>query len=87
MTYPNFKILPRKLRLPNEGGLVFNFVFGKVIRAGIAHPFGLQYNEVAWSCAATLTDEYVDFASKMGIDRSKGILYYNIDDDLTKLPF
>ena len=53
-------LITRILRLSNKGGLIFNFVFGKVIKVGVQHPFDLPYNdEDPWSCAATLTNEFV----------------------------
>ena len=64
-------LITRILRIPNKGGLIFNFVFGKVIRAGVHHQFGLQYNDAdPCSCAAKLTDEFVHFAIEKGLDMS-----------------
>ena len=80
-------LITRILRLPNKGGLIFNFVFGKVIRSGVQHPFGLPYNEEdPWSCAAALTDEFVQYAIDKGMDMSRGYLFFDVDSSCNRIP-
>ena len=80
-------LITRVLRLPVLGGLIFNFVFGKVIRSNVSEPFGLTYNkEDPWQCAILLLDEYILQAYRMNIDTSSGYLFFNVTLQLEKTP-
>ena len=76
-------LITRVLRLPFKGGLIFNFIFGKVIRSGISEPFCLPPDtQDPDCCAVAILDEYVRFARDMGLDMCSGYLFFNIDNKL-----
>ena len=82
-------LISRILRLPNGLGLILNFVFGKVLRSGITHSFGLSWGpdkKDPWACACQLLEEYVAFAKSMGLEVLKGYLYFEVDYQMNKIP-
>ena len=67
------------MRIPNKGGLVFNFTWGKTLRNGKGHMFGLectcQFLEEKGFCASCEVDNYVKEAEDLGWDFNKGYLF------------
>ena len=67
------------MRIPNKGGMVFNFTWGKSLREGKGHMFGVEcvcgFLEEKGFCASCCTDEYVEEAEKLGWDFEEGYLF------------
>ena len=65
------------LEIPNGGGLLFNFTWGKTLRSGKNHMFGVECScdtcEVL--CAVCRIGEYVQMAKKCGWDFDVGYLF------------
>jgi hypothetical protein len=55
------------MRFPDDRGLLFNYVFGKILRNGTEHVFGVLRSEDAVMCPVTAIDEYVQGAAKLGV--------------------
>jgi hypothetical protein len=55
------------MRFPDDRGLLFNYVFGKTLRNGTKHVFGVLRSEDAVMCPVTAMDEYVHGAAKLGV--------------------
>ena len=75
-------ILTRKIfRIPNSGGLIINFQFGKTLRQLPNHVFGLAPLDSGdpWYCPVLLMEDYVRFGFSIGVDMSVGFLYTKID--------
>lgn len=57
------------LRLPDNSGMLFNFVWGKTLRSGGKHVFGVLRNkEDAIMCPVSAVEAYVREARDMGVD-------------------
>ena len=67
------------MRIPNQGGLVFNFTWGRTLRGGKGHMFGLEcvctFLEEKGFCASCCVDEYMKKALKLGWEFDKGFLF------------
>ena len=67
------------MRMPNAGGLVFNFTWGKTIREGKGHMFGVEcvcgFLEEKGFCASCCVDNYVKEAESLGWDFDVGYLF------------
>ena len=67
------------MRIPNQWGLVFNCTWGKTLRGGKGHMFGLEcvctFLEEKGFCASCCLDEYVKEAQKLGWEFDKGFLF------------
>ena len=67
------------MRIPNKGGLVFNFTWGKTLRGGKSHMFGVEcvcgFLEEKGFCASCCVDSYVTEAEALGWDFDKGYLF------------
>jgi hypothetical protein len=55
------------MRFPDDRGLLFNYVYGKTLRSGTKHVFGVLRSEDAVMCPVTAMDEYVHGATKLGV--------------------
>ena len=82
-------LITRILCLPNKGGLIFNFVFGKVIRSGVQHPFGLPY--IQWGRSLVLHGSaYRWVCSTCNPQRngymSRGYLFFDVDSSCNRIP-
>jgi len=55
------------MRFPDDRGLLFNYVYGKTLRSGTKHVFGVLRSEDAVMCPVTALDEYVHGAAKLGV--------------------
>jgi hypothetical protein len=55
------------MRFPDDRGLLFNYVFGKTLRSGTKHVFGVLRSEDAVMCPVTAMDEYVHGAADLGV--------------------
>ena len=55
------------MRFPDDQSLLFNYVFGKTLRNGTKHVFGILRSEDAVMCPVTAVDEYVRGAAKLGV--------------------
>jgi hypothetical protein len=55
------------MRFPDDRGLLFNYVYGKTLRNGTKHVFGVLRSEDAVMCPVTAMDEYVQGAAKLGV--------------------
>jgi hypothetical protein len=55
------------MRFPDDRGLLFNYVYGKTLRSGTKHVFGVLRSEDAVMCPVTALDEYVYGAAKLGV--------------------
>jgi len=55
------------MRFPDDRGLLFNYVFGKTLRNGTKHVFGVLRSEDAVLCPVTAVDEYVQGAARLGV--------------------
>jgi len=55
------------MRFPDDRGLLFNYVFGKTLRSGTKHVFGILRSEDAVMCPVTAVDEYVHGAADLGV--------------------
>jgi hypothetical protein len=49
------------MRFPDDQGLLFNYVFGKTLRNGTKHVFGILRSEDTVMCPVTAVDEYFFF--------------------------
>jgi hypothetical protein len=47
------------LRFPDDRGLLFNYFYGKTLRNGTKHVFGVLRSEDAVMCPVTAMDDYV----------------------------
>ena len=56
------------MRFQDDRGLLFNFVFGKILRNGTKHVFGVLRSEDAVLCPVTAVDEYVQGAARLGVE-------------------
>jgi hypothetical protein len=56
------------MRFPDDRGLLFNYVFGKTLRNGTKHVFGVLRSEDAVLCPVTAVDEYVQGAARLGVE-------------------
>jgi hypothetical protein len=56
------------MRFPNDRGLLFNYVFGKTLRNGTKHVFGVLHSEDAVLRPVTAVDEYVQGAARLGVE-------------------
>ena len=67
------------MRMPNAGGLAFNFTWGKTLRGGIGHMFGVEcvcgFREEKGFCASCCVDSYVKEAESLGWDFDEGYLF------------
>jgi hypothetical protein len=67
------------MRIPNKGGLVFNFTWGKTLRGGKSYMFGVEcvcgFLEEKGFCASCCVDTYVTEAEASGWDFDKGYLF------------
>ena len=67
------------MRMPNQQGLVFNFTWGKTLRSGNGHMFGLEcvcaFLEEKGFCASCSVDSYVTEAEALGWEFDKGYLF------------
>jgi hypothetical protein len=55
------------MRFPDDRGLLFNYVYGKTLRSGTKHVFGVLRSEDAVMCPVTALDEYVHGAAELGV--------------------
>ena len=55
------------MRFPDDRGLLFNYVFGKTLRSGTKHVFGILRSEDEVMCPVTAMDEYVRGAADLGV--------------------
>ena len=74
-------IAPNTIRIPNNGGLVFNCTWDKTLTMG-SHCFGIicVKNKEPW-CAHCLIDEWVQEAKTFGMSFHKGLLFPKISAD------
>ena len=65
------------LDIPNGGGLLFNFTWGKTLRSGKNHMFGVECscNDYGVLCAVCRIGEYVEKAKACGWDFLEGYLF------------
>jgi len=70
-------LAPQILRLPESQGFIFNFLFGKTLRASSAAVVVLAASaqEAQDTCAARAVDEYINAAQQIGWDLSSGFLF------------
>jgi hypothetical protein len=56
------------MRFPDDRGLLFvNYVYGKTLRNGTKHVFGVLRSEDAVMCPVTAMDDYVQGAARLGV--------------------
>ena len=74
-------IAPNTIRIPNNGGLVFNCTWDKILTLG-SHCFGIfgVKNKEPW-CAHCLIDIWVDKAKTFVMSFHKGLLFPKINTD------
>ena len=75
-------ILTRKIFwIPNSGGLIINFQFGKMLRQLPNPVFGLALLDlgVQWYCSVHLRKDYARFGFSIRVDMLVGFLYTKID--------
>lgn len=59
------------IRFPDDSGMIFNYTWGKTLRSGSTHVFGVMRNPDDLDlCAVACVDAYVQGALGMGIDLS-----------------
>jgi len=56
------------MRFPDDRGLLFNYVYGKTLRNGTKHVFGVLRSDDAVMCPVTAVDEYVQGAARLGVE-------------------
>jgi hypothetical protein len=56
------------LRFPDNSGFLFNYVWGKTLRDGSKHVFGVKRTEDPLLCPVTMIEEYVQGALSLGVD-------------------
>ena len=76
-------ISPNTIRIPNNGGLVFNCTWDKTLTMG-SHCFGIicVSKKEPW-CAHCIIDEWVKEAKSFGMRFDKGLLFPKINPDGT----
>jgi len=55
------------LRLPGDKGLLFNYVWGKTLRSGARHVFGVLRKTDRLLCPVLALDQYVSGAKRLGV--------------------
>ena len=57
------------VRFPDDSGLIFNYVWGKTLRSGSSHVFGVLRKPLDLDlCPVSCLDDYVNAADSLGID-------------------
>jgi len=54
------------MRFPDDRGLLFNYVYGRTLKSGTEHVFGVLRSEDAVMCPVTALDRYVYGAAILG---------------------
>jgi hypothetical protein len=55
------------MRFPDDRGLLSNYVYGRTLRSGTKHVFGVLRSEDAVTCPVTALDKYVHGAARLGV--------------------
>ena len=72
-------LIHRIQRLPNEGGLLFNFQWGKTLRSGADHLLTVSYDQQCWAtCPVRAVEQFVATGTASGWDMTKGYLFLTI---------
>ena len=77
----SFTFASQLLRLPNGKEFIFNFLFGKTLRAGSREAVVVLADEGAETCAYRAVSEYIEAAKAIGWDLSAGYLFPTVKDD------
>ena len=56
------------MRFPDDRGLLFNYVYGKTLRNGTKHVFGVLRSDDTVMCPVTAVDEYIQGAARLGVE-------------------
>lgn len=72
----------QRLRFPNDGGFLFNHVWGKTLRDGDMNLFGIRRNAQAAMCPIKGVEFYLHTARQLGIDLTCGYLFRPITPNL-----
>ena len=80
---------PEILCFPDNGGLLFNHVWGKTVRDGLSNLSAIRRNANPDLCPVKAIDLYVAFAKGIGIDITSGFLFHPTTSDggITDKPF
>ena len=71
----SFTLGSQILKLPNSRGLIFNFQFGKTLRASIEAVVALADRDCPAVCAFRAVAAYISAAQRMGRDLTTGYLF------------
>jgi integrase len=67
--------VPEILRFPNDDGLMFNHIWGKMLRDGDANVFGIRRNPNITLCPVAAIERYIAIASTLQINLKTGYLF------------
>jgi hypothetical protein len=59
------------IRFPDDSGLLFNYVWGKTLRDGAAHVFGVKRAADTLICPVAAIEDYISGARSMGIELTR----------------
>ena len=62
-------------RFPDDNGFLFNHIWGKTLRDGACHPFGMRRHPNPALCPIKGIETYVSIARELGISLSPGYLF------------
>lgn len=83
-------LISQMVRFPDGKGIMFGFQFGKTLRDGSRHMFGLRQDDITPEiCTVRLMDDLDEFASKVGIKREGNRFFTKIKNGkriLEKIP-
>ena len=74
-------LISQMIRFPDGSGIMFGFQFGKTLRDGSRHMFGLKPDDVTPEiCTVRLMDDLDEFTTTMGIPRQGNRFFTKIKD-------
>ena len=67
-------LITKIVRMPGDAGMILNFTFGKTLRDGSLHCFGIKRMSNRF-CVISQIDDYVLAAQEAGFEMKKGFLF------------